>query len=960
MGKLVDEDGTPMQPMTADGLQEMLKSGGGAIPTPADAVPQPSGASKIPEAPTGFPSAPKPTTPAENTKAPTETPASESVGQPSMRFGPPRNPPSTEEILGYKLVAPPTPPPPPPAVTAAPPAPEDAGDRPQKHVTDNLEQARGAATKADRKSKSDHAMSRLLADYPSTRMVHVRLSWRNPVSRSYHKKGRVKNVSINDVRDPDSWCEGPDGSIYGGDWVMGYMPADAGKHIDDSKAWYDFDFQRDGPEPPYEWTIDQPRIERLTVEVEGMGQISIKDLTTLMSTSVAEGLKSVISGVGGPPQQQTITIPVQGAPHVQQGHPGYPGHGGYPPPYYPPPPDPEAKAREERLEKQLEESRRQHDALMKALNDKDKAAAEAQARLEREAADARHRAELEALKSGFQSSIDKTSSVLEAVVSKLNAVEQKANQPPPAPPAPPPRDEFAALSTLKEILVGGRSAEAEAAKAREAALAEERRRDQDERTRRLEEERADRERTREEARDRRDREREEDRQRREDDRARREAADRDAQRTFEQYRMMGESALNNARVVAEISAKQNDSSPTIAIANAMMNQTVQSAQIIGTLFKNFGQGGGGGGGTNWPELIAQLAPGAFQAISDIGAAWAESSTNKAKIAAQQQTVVLPPPVPSPAPQPRTPPMAGMNPQATPAAPTPAPQPSQTQPPAPTNPLMAYVNMVNADIAARKPPKDVAERFDALLHAADTFGMDGLPKRVTAGIRSLKENPLSFLKKAYPSSDPAYLKAIADILTADDDEHGDEDDEGKNRAEAPDTEPTPEPQEAAPESPPEAPPAPTPEPAPEPQEAAPAPPAPAPEPAASTPAASTEPVAEPHEPTAEEKMLAAMQAQHARPVEPHHGPTEAEMLAAMQSQANGQPAPSPRRVRVAVTDKDGNRHEIPTTDVQVNADSDNGKRRRGGGRRKRTVPVPTTDGSMPKPETAPTEGAPSTS
>jgi len=36
--------------------------------------------------------------------------------------------------------------------------------------------------------------------------------------------------------------------MYGGDWVMGYMPADQGKHFDDAKAWYEFDFDRDGPE----------------------------------------------------------------------------------------------------------------------------------------------------------------------------------------------------------------------------------------------------------------------------------------------------------------------------------------------------------------------------------------------------------------------------------------------------------------------------------------------------------------------------------------------------------------------------------------------------------------------------------------------------------------------------------------------------------------------------------------
>jgi len=160
-------------------------------------------------------------------------------------------------------------------------------------------------------------------------------------------------------------------------------------------------------------------------------------------------------------------------------------------------------------------------------------------------------------------------------------MEARINQPP---PAPVQSTDFAAMSTLKEILVrqperGGRGT---AARDRRGACVG------------LDEERQQREREREEARDRREREREEERSRREDERARREAADREAQRTLEQYRMLGESSsASRPRRGPEVTGKQNDPAPRpVGVGSNEHPKPVQQAQLMATLFKNFGQGGG--------------------------------------------------------------------------------------------------------------------------------------------------------------------------------------------------------------------------------------------------------------------------------------------------------------------------------------------------------------------------------
>lgn len=890
-----EDDGTPIQTMTVDSLSELIKKGTktvGAAPAPAESKAQQANQQEPAPKPDGKV---EPDTNATTTTATAQAAQSESTPIPVRTFGPPDTQITTEMILGHSLTpAPATP-------VAMPPTDVVAvTGGPKKHPTDPLEQARRSDRSEETRRKSDAAIGRLLADYPSTRMVNIKLAWRDPVTRSYRKKGRVKNVSINDVRDPESWCEGPDGVMYGGEWVMGYQPADQGKHFDDPKSWYEFDFDRDGPEPPREWTIDQPRYEKVVVEVEGMGQIALPELTKLIEGTVASALKQAQAQGQGPGQTPPQAPPMP--PTMGYGPPVMPGYGvgmGGMGPLPHSMRDTKADEREKRLEEQLNKQQEKIDLLLRQQAERDKQAAEEKARAEREAAEARaraerveaearHTAELNALKLSFQSTIDQTTRALEAVTAKLNAIEQRVN-------SPVTRDDASAMNAIKEILIGNRNAEAEAIRAREAAQAEERRREMEERRARLEEERLAREREREEARERREREREEERARREEERARREAADREAQRTLEQYRMLGESALQSARAVAEITGKQNDPSPTLTVMNAMAQQQIQQAQLLATLFKNFGQVGGSGGGTNWAEMIAQLAPDAFRAISDIGAAIAEASAAKAKAAAQAtQAAVnsLPPTAPAfagvppqaayaPRYAPRQPQVLPQPPQAMPTKPTQQvaapPQAAQTQPttgpqtPQPQpNPLSALIAGVNQAIAAKEAPEKVAGKLASIVHVAQEFGTTGTGRPVSSAIRALMEDPLKFLKRAYPSSDPSYLEQIAKILL---EQYGPEEDEtedeGKNNNNM-------KPQEIAEANQEDE------------QEAN-----------AQITAAETEheskteyePETEPESPSprevTEQEMLAAMLKQNERPAVPTTSPTEAEMLAAMRAQAQAQ-------------------------------------------------------------------------
>lgn len=706
-----EENDTPTVPMTAENLNDLLKRVAPATNAPSMTTTATS---------TSTPPAAVPPPPVQQTTQP--PPQTQQSQQPPIQvFGPPATSLSTEAILGYSYQPATSQPPPPP------PQSQEVG--PRKPITDPLDQARKKSSEETRQ-KADLALGRLLSDYPSTRLVNVRLLWRDPETREYRGKGRRKNVSVNEVRDPESFCEGPDGTIYGGEWIMGYMPADQGKRFDDPRAWYEFEFARDGPPPPREWTIDQPVRQTAYLEVEGMGQVSL------------DVLKGLFEGIA----KQTVDDALK---RNEQPSPMHTSYHGTPATASPFPPysqfrDPKAEEREKRLEEQIAEQRKQLDMLMQRLAEKD-----------REALEAKHRAELQALS-------DKNARELESVLSKLTAVEARLNQPP---PPPPPATDFGsllanALPHIKDIVTSVRTAEIE-----------NHRREQEDRQRQREEERLLREREREEYRERREREREE-------ERSRREAAEREAaqaremaRQTLEQYRLMGEQTLTNARAIADVVTKQQDPGPMLSVMNAMSSQAVQQAQLVGTLIKNNIVSAGGNSGTNWGEVLGN----AFEMLGNVGAAWAEATAAKAKAAPQTrpQPAPLPPPAttplegvqsrpPAPPPVPAPPPAPAQLPSQPPAQP---PVPTQPQPPTQPNPLAMLIAAINQAIANKEPPRLVAGKLASVVHVTQEFGLLESARPMAEALRRLIDDPQKFLRETYQQADSAYLDEIAKVFSS---------------------------------------------------------------------------------------------------------------------------------------------------------------------------------------------------
>jgi hypothetical protein len=284
---------------------------------------------------------------------------------------------------------------------------------------------------------------------------------------------------------------------------------------------------------------------------------------------------------------------------------------------------------------------------------------------------------------------------------------------------------------------------------------------------------------------------------------------------LDQYKQMGEQAMNSARAIAEITTKQQDPAPTLTVLNAMSSQAVQQAQLLATLAKSSILGGGGQPGVNWGEILGN----AFEMLGNVGAAWAEASATKAKLAAQAQAQALaaqnsarqiPPAtlqpiyapnqrmtqaVPALAPAPQTP-LSGLTPtpsaqsvaevggkdlavqnQPQQAQQTPSAQPQEPQPQ--PSPLAVLVAGVNQAIAKKEPARSVAGKLASIVHVAQEFGLSGSNKPIAGALRALMEDPRKFLRRAYASTDPAYLDEIADILLK---EYGEEEPEDKAKQE----------------------------------------------------------------------------------------------------------------------------------------------------------------------------------
>jgi hypothetical protein len=626
---------------------------------------------------------------------------------------------STEQVLGFSLVGKPSATP-----SGAPATSDDTPKTEAVQQTDGL--TTGQATQYDGARRARENAEVILANvaksYPSTRLFNVRLFWRDPDTREYRFKGRRKNVAADEIRDPYGFVEG-----YGKDWILAFMPADQGLLYDVAKNWSSIWFDRDGPRPDDEWVIDPPFPRGPYVEVEGMGAVGIDVLAGAMGKVLDDALTRRF-----PTPQSVPAAPVAPPPTYQQ-----------PPVQQVPVRDLRAEEREKSLENQIAEQRRQFDALMLKFNERDKAAAEDRMRSEREtaevrakseqlAAEARHNAELNALKTGFQDALG-------ALTTKLSSIEGRVNAPPP-PPAPVQQSNdigtllVTALPHIKDIFNSSRQVDAEASKIREQAIAEERRRDEE----------------------RRQRDREEAQRMRED-----------AKGTLDMYRELGKQSVDSARAIADITNKQNDPSPSLAVLTAMGQQQMQQAQLLGGLFKSGMFGGGApASSTDWGQVLGN----AFEMLGNVGAAFAESSAAKAR---HGGAPALPPGPSQPQqqqqqqqqPQPRAPSFNGMNQQQPqqPTQPVAVPRAGAEQaPPEEIHPVMALIGAVNKAVTADKlPPDKVASRLLRVLDAVDEYGTPN--RRIARALKDLEDDPIEFLTDSYADVDRAYLTAIAEAF-----------------------------------------------------------------------------------------------------------------------------------------------------------------------------------------------------
>lgn len=669
-----------------------------------------------------------------------ETDASESEKPPqplpspppveARSFGSPESTATLEQILGHSVATRPPAQPPPPRPEEI--KPHD-GRATADHLTAMLERKETEKTKKAEAGGAEVALRQLMKMYPSTRLVNLRIFWENPTTGEYHYKGSRRNVNINDVRNPDNIV-----APWGRRFTVSIQPINS--RWDDEKTWVTFEHERDGPYPTDEWTIDAPPEGGLFVEVEGMGAVSVTDLSKLIEATTTSALTAQLQRLGFQVPAGQQQVPVQYA-------------------VPPPPPQPvapvrdlQAEAREKDLKDELARLRKQTEDLAAKAAD-----------TERKAAEATHKAELDAERARQEAERATFKAAMDGVMVKLAAMEAKANAPPPAPPPPPPQhpgtDIAAALVTIaphiKDIFVSSRNADAEAAKMREAALAEERRREAEAREKDREQERLERERERDRKREENDRLQQEMRERREAFQQEQQRMREESQRGLDQLRMLGEQSAGNAKMIAEIYSKQSDPSGTMSVVKMATDSLTQQAQLFATLFK----AGVIGGGAQGPQVDwGRVLDSAFGLLGNVGATWAEAKARsgmQASRAAGAATTPVPP--------------AAVQRFVPPPPPPPPSQPATVE----VNPLNAFVEAVNQAIAAKEEPGKVAGKMAGIVHVAQEFGQ----MRTNRILQKLMEDPEAFLKRAYPDADPAYLKAIADLLIETFPASDEEDDKG---------------------------------------------------------------------------------------------------------------------------------------------------------------------------------------
>lgn len=742
---MADETKEKLEPLDEEKLARIV---GKADPTPdAPRQPETPQPPRPPDQPTQQPREAQPPVeqpPEEQQQQrPQQAPHGQDKDQPSLTLVQFKQPPDrttvyklmgVDEIISATKAQQPAHTPQPAPYTESPPRALGGAD-----LDDQTAKARRAV---ERDKTGGSALERILAEYPTTKFVNVRLFWKDPRTNEFREKGRRKRVSINDIRDASELLTPIGGGTpYGGDYVIAYQAADQGLRFDDPKTWHRVEFSRDGPPPPRDWVIDAAPPEEDEVELKledgTMATVSLNELkdavSGAVSGSIEQAMRRLLEQIVG--DQRRYASP---APQVHD-------------------------ERMQLLEKMNDELRRELNAVREAQMKAEREALETKLRMEKEAAEAKHRAELEAIRTSSATEISNLKSTmertLEALRAELAAVAAKASTPP-----QPTVDQSVMVATaIKDILAAGKEQDRSALEREREMWRNEREREREERERERLREQQEAERRRAEE------ERERERRRAEEERERA-RFEQEMRERFEMYKTMG-----------ELVRQAQNPGPIMEVIRGAGEQLTNQVRMFATMVERGLLGGGGGENKiNWGEVIGS----GFEMLGNLGVSIAEAARAKAEASAAMSSAALPPSAGTPLPQPPAQPASVPQTQQQPmshtqpvSAVSPAPSfsgmrqtapqagpPQHQQPSREIKPIQAFIYQMNQAISRRDPPERVAEMVAAIAYAAQVFGA-GDPA-VARALEDLLADPARFLKRSYARiRDDAYLEQVARAILA---------------------------------------------------------------------------------------------------------------------------------------------------------------------------------------------------
>ncbi len=559
-----------------------------------------------------------------------------------------------------------------------------------------------------REESAEMRWRRMLGELNTTEFIHMKLR-RRKLNGSYIGLGGRYNISVNEVREYEQLVP------YAGRWALGICRST--DRADNPDSWRWFEFEREGPEAPLGFSMDNPLDEEVDMAT---GREIV--LQTLQEVAAGRAPGAVAAAPAAAPQQQLspFGMPPQGF----YGYPGYPG--GYPPPPPPPAPVPAGRSEEDRREREEERKRQEAreakfeamilasqtahktelDAIQRSLGEERTARVQAE-NLAREAREAGQRDSREAAHRADMMSVTST---LDALKRELLDIRNK-------PAEQPKQHDLAILGTtvvplLTQYLSGERESRS------------------DDRRMRLEELTRERERMAGES-----------------------------ERLNRVFTMMTDSQMNNAKASTEMISRLQDPGAMMSMTK-LLNETIGgNVQLLATLSKSGMLGGGGGEKVNVGELIGQ----GLQAAGDMMSAYADMQTKKMEILASQGLPAngLPPQAYQPQPQPQPQPVAIPRASAPAAV---AKQPAGQ--PVGQGMLKGMVDTIVAAVGRQhNPPEEVADMIAAMVHALEAFKMQKANPTIYAFVEAVKVNPEQALRANFPQANPRYIALVAKAIVA---------------------------------------------------------------------------------------------------------------------------------------------------------------------------------------------------